>query len=234
VPLSLVSRLEEIPRSSIERAGGYEVVQYRDRILPLVPLQSVLEPGTPVSALQADPAQVIVFNDGERSLGIVVDQVLDIAEEVVSVRRRTGRAGLLGSGVVGKLVADFLDLHYVIRTAAEDWFRQSGQPERSGRILIADASSFSRGLIRGGLDMAGFTVLEASNRDEALGALERHSVDIVVAALDLPPNGCASLVEAMRRRPEWGRIPVLEREREAMLESIANLAAAVEKELQPA
>ena len=239
VPLSLVSRLEEIPRSSIERAGGYEVVQYRDRILPLVPLQSVLEPGTPISALQTDPAQVVVFNDGERSLGIVVDQILDIAEDVVSVRRRTGRAGLLGSGVVGKQVADFLDLHYVIRTAAEDWFGQTGQPERSGRILIADASSFSRGLIRGGLDMAGFTVLEAANRDEALGALERHSVDIVVAALDLPPNGCASLVEAMRRRPEWGRIPVLEREREAMLESIANLAAAVEKlqaekEVQPA
>jgi two-component system chemotaxis sensor kinase CheA len=245
VPLSLVSRLEEIARPSIERAGGFEVVQYRDRILPLVPLQSVLEPGTPISALQADPAQVIVFNDGERSLGIVVDQILDIAEEVVSVRRPTGRAGLLGSGVVGKQVADFLDLHYVIRTTAEDWFRQSGQPERCARVLIADASGFSRGLIRGGLDMAGFTVLEAANRDEAIATLERHTVDIVVAAADLPPNGCASLVEAMRRRPEWGRIPVLEQhggtkfEREAMLDSIARLAAAVEhptaeKELQPA
>jgi two-component system chemotaxis sensor kinase CheA len=34
VPLSLVARLEEFPRSSIEHAGGCQVVQYRNRILP--------------------------------------------------------------------------------------------------------------------------------------------------------------------------------------------------------
>ena len=43
VPLSLVARLEEFPRSSIEFAGGCQVVQYRNRILPLVPLREVLE-----------------------------------------------------------------------------------------------------------------------------------------------------------------------------------------------
>ena len=47
VPLSLVARLEEIPRSTIEHAGGGLVVQYRDRILSLVSLQGVLEPGAP-------------------------------------------------------------------------------------------------------------------------------------------------------------------------------------------
>ncbi len=45
VPLSLVARLEEFPRSSIEHAGGRQVVQYRNRILPLVRLREVLEPG---------------------------------------------------------------------------------------------------------------------------------------------------------------------------------------------
>jgi CheY-like chemotaxis protein len=130
---------------------------------------------------------------------------------------------------VGKQVTDFLDLHYVIRTAAADWFRQSAQPQ-CRRVLIADGSAFSRGLIRGGLDMAGFTVLEAANRDEAIGTLERQPVDLVVAALDLPPDGSSSLVEAMRRRPEWERIPVLEQdsrinfERDTMLESIMQLA----------
>ena len=44
VPLSLVARLEEFPQSSIEHAGGGQVVQYRDRILPLVSLRTVLEP----------------------------------------------------------------------------------------------------------------------------------------------------------------------------------------------
>ena len=88
VPLSLVARLEEFPRSSIERAGGSQVVQYRDRILPLVSLEGVLEPGSAAGATAADPAQVIVFNDGDRSVGLVVDQILDVAEEAVTVRRR--------------------------------------------------------------------------------------------------------------------------------------------------
>ena len=44
VPLSLVARLEEFPQSSIEHAGGGQVVQYRERILPLVSLRTVLEP----------------------------------------------------------------------------------------------------------------------------------------------------------------------------------------------
>ncbi len=47
VPLSLVARLEEFPRSSIEFAGGCQVVQYRNRILPLVRIREVLEPASP-------------------------------------------------------------------------------------------------------------------------------------------------------------------------------------------
>ena len=58
VPLSLVARLEEFPRSVIEHAGGCQVVQYRNRILPLVPLRAVLE-REPDQNLGADPVQVI-------------------------------------------------------------------------------------------------------------------------------------------------------------------------------
>jgi hypothetical protein len=84
---------------------------------------------------------------------------------------------------------------------------------------------------------------------EALQGLEREPFDIVVAALGLPANGCAGLHGAMRRRPEWDKIPLLaladradqiptaagpaifedcqpKFDREAMLESLLRLAAA--------
>src|ERR1017187_3921630 len=249
VPLSLVARLEEFPQSSIEHAGGCQVVQYRNRILPLVPLRAVLESGAPDHDQTTDPVQVIVFNDGDRSVGVVVDQILDVAEETVTVRQKTGRKGLLGSAVVGKHVADFLDLNQVIRAAAEDWFQSTGGSANGKRILVAEASAFSRGLIRSGFDMAGYRVLEAANLDEAIRGLEQHPVDVVVTALDLPPSGSSALLAAMRRRTEWQGIPILaladsaeqvraragqtadfqdcqvKFDREAMLESVARLAS---------
>jgi purine-binding chemotaxis protein CheW len=99
--------------------------------------------------------------------------------------------------------------------------------------------------------MAGYRVLEAANLDEAIRGLEQQSVDVVVAALDLPPDGSSALLAAMRRRPEWEAIPVLaladsaeqiqapavqqahfqdcqvKFDREAMLESLARLASAL-------
>lgn len=209
VPLSLVARLEEFPRSSIEQAGGCQVVQYRNRILPLVSLRAVLEPDAAGHDQTADPAQVIVFSDGDRSVGMVVDQILDVAEEAVTVRQKSRRPGLLGSAVVGKQVADFVDLNHVIRATNEDWRQNTRSSADSKQLLVAEASAFSRGLIRSSLNMAGYHVLEAATLDEALRGLEQHPVDAVVTALDLPPQGGTALLEAMRRRPEWESIPVL-------------------------
>ena len=251
VPLSLVARLEEFPQSAIERAGGGQVVQYRNRILPLICLREVLEPGIPALEQEPDPVQVVVFNDGDRSVGVVVDQILDVAEEVVTVRQRSNRAGLLGSAVVGKRITDFLDLNCVINSAGDNWSQGTGGPSSGRRVLLAEPSSFSRGLIRSGLDMAGYRVLEAGNLDDAIRQLEQQPVDLVIAALDLPTDGSSALLAAMRLRPEWSGIPLLalaessaqtqseairsagfhdcqtKFDREAMLESLARLSAAL-------
>jgi two-component system chemotaxis sensor kinase CheA len=251
LPLALVSRLEEFPLSLIERSGGIRVVQYRDRILPLVTLGEVLDEGAPAPEVLADPAQVIVFTDGDCSVGLMVDQIIDIAEEAVTIRRRTERRGLLGSAVVGKQVTDFLDLTYVIQAAVGSSFDGARGASGGRSVLVAESSAFSRGLIRGGLDMAGYRVVEAASVEEALKRLEQQPVDLVVAALTLPSDGCAALRTAMRKKPEWESIPMLaladsademqsvvsanlfedcqaKHDRKAMLESLARLAEALE------
>jgi two-component system chemotaxis sensor kinase CheA len=209
VPLSLVARLEEIPQESVEHAGGCQVVQYRGRILPLVPLQTVLESAASVPDQLSDPLQVVVFNDGDRSIGMVVDEIVDVVEEAVTVRQRSGRKGLIGSAVVGKKVTDFLDLNAVIQASEGSWVRNASGQKYDGSILVVDASSFARGIIRSGLDMAGYGILEAANLAEAIAVLEKHPVDLVAASLSLPSPGSSALLDAVRGRPEWETIPVL-------------------------
>ena len=104
--------------------------------------------------------------------------------------------------MVGKRVTDFLDLNEVIQRPPEIGFRARGGSASGKRILVAEASAFSRGLIRSGLDMAGYQVVEAANLDEAIRGLEQQPVDVVVAALDLPPDGSSALLR--RHAPAAG------------------------------
>ncbi len=107
-------------RACERRPGG----AIPERILPLVSLREVLEPGMGGSNEAADPVQVVVFNDGDRSVGMVVDEIVDVVEEAAKVRKKSDRKGLLGSAVVGKRVTDFLDLNAVIRATEGNWDSQ--------------------------------------------------------------------------------------------------------------
>jgi two-component system chemotaxis sensor kinase CheA len=174
IPLSLVARLEEFPRSSIERAGDAMVVQYRQRILPLVVLRSLLENGEAQSVSTADPVQVIVFDDGDQRLGIVVDHILDIAEQAIKVRQRSTHKGFLGSAVVGARVADFLDVDHVLQSSAARWFQGSSATAKEKTVLLADRSTFARGLMRGALETSGSAVREEGNMVEKERGIERE------------------------------------------------------------
>jgi two-component system chemotaxis sensor kinase CheA len=209
IPLSLVARLEEFPLSAIEHASGGQVIQYRGSILSLVSLRDVLDPGAPELGESLDPVPVVVFNEGNHSVGMIVDEIVDVAEEAVKIRKKTGHKGILGSAVVGKLVTDFLDLNEVIRIAKSSWTQDEDGQTSNKSVLVADASAFSRGMIRSGLDMVGYVVYEASNLEEAIHRLERKPVDVVVVALDLPPENSNALLAVLRNRPEWENIPVL-------------------------
>jgi two-component system, chemotaxis family, sensor kinase CheA len=185
VPLSLVARLEEFPRNRIEHAGGRLVIQYRGQILHLVQLSALLDhTAVDASALQ-DPVQVVVFSDRDRVLGLIVDQVVDIIDETITVRQKTEREGLAGSAVVGKKVTDFLDLVSVIRAAEEDWFGDDvEQQAESASVLVVDAAAFSRALTKNSLELAGHRVEEAVGGKDADARMEKESFDVVVIAAD--------------------------------------------------
>ena len=210
VPLSLVARLEEFSQSRIERAGGRLVAQYRDHILPLISLGSVLDPGDDDIAARQDPAQVLVFADGTRRVGVLVDEILDIIEDTVSVRRENARDGLLGSALLAGKVTDMVDLRYLLERGDEDWFvPRSAQTRRCATVLLADSSPFARGLMRSYLEMVGHRVIEASSPEQAWEALDRLSVDVVAVSLDLPGGGAQALLEKMRGQPKYAHIPAL-------------------------
>jgi two-component system, chemotaxis family, sensor kinase CheA len=141
IPLSLVARLEEFPRSVVERVGSQGVVQYRDEIMPLIDVSHVLNrrrrragksrPGSrprPASANADtnDPIQVVVFSGKRQRVGLIVDRILDIAEETIVARSRATRPGVLFTAVIQGRVTEFLDVEAILRSADAEVF---GQPQ---------------------------------------------------------------------------------------------------------
>jgi two-component system chemotaxis sensor kinase CheA len=117
IPLSLVARLEEFSASSVEIAGTQEVMQYRGQIMPLIRLSRIIgehEQGS-VSQSREGRLQVVVYSEGCRSVGLVVDRIVDIVEDQLSVLNPARRRGVLGSSVLQKKVTDLLDLPALVR-----------------------------------------------------------------------------------------------------------------------
>ena len=209
VPLGLVARLEEFPKSRVERAGGGLVVQYRGQLLPLLPVSAVLE-GRPVDReALADPVPAVVVSDGARAVGLLVDQIVDILEDTLTVRQTSARAGLCGSAVVGRQVTDFLDLAAVLQSLEEGALADEVAAHTHATVMIADRSAFARALLKNSLELAGHRVVEAATPDEAVAATDRLAIDVVLAATDLPDGGARQLLQAVRGRAALAHVPVL-------------------------
>src|ERR1019366_7490043 len=103
-----------------EFAGGRPVIQYRGEILPLISLGQVLKPGQIDSAFRLDPVQVVVFRVGDRSVGLAVDAIIDIATDAVQETGSEGTATVLRSTRIEKKVTDLLDLKALLATCGSE------------------------------------------------------------------------------------------------------------------
>ena len=212
VPLGLVARLEIFPRAQIERASGQEVVQYRNEILPLVRLASLL--GIPAPP-DRDPVPVIVFSERDKRIGVMVDTIIDIVEDTVAIKTDSARRGVLGSAVIGQKVTDLLDLQAVIAEADPQWFEKATAPSKpeargpSRRVLLVEDSRFFRGLLRGQLEMAGYRVIEAADGLEALEKLAEQHVDVVLTDLDMPRLDGFELARRIQQEERLAGLPVV-------------------------
>ncbi|MBX3461820.1 MAG: chemotaxis protein CheW [Planctomycetes bacterium] len=115
VRLATVARLEEFPTSAIECTAGHEVVQYRGEIMPLVRLADVLSvPAASGEGSDEGLQVVVVRGSGGRSVGLVVDRILDIVEEDIEVTRHSVHPCIRGAATLQGRVTDLLDVDGIL------------------------------------------------------------------------------------------------------------------------
>lgn len=105
IPLRMVERLEEIPRSAVERSGQLDVLQYRGHILPLYKLADVVG-ATPRQS--TEDLQIVVHSCGDARFGFVVDCIVDVVDSPIT--QKSASKSPLGRAIVGGRVTDIIDL----------------------------------------------------------------------------------------------------------------------------
>ena len=89
VPLSMISRLEELDAANLEHVSNTDVIQYRNRLMPLIRLDKAMGARSTNSA-DNELLHVIVCEKNGVMIGLVVDEILDIVNEYITSTEGTG------------------------------------------------------------------------------------------------------------------------------------------------
>jgi len=205
VPLSLVARLEEFSAGDIERTGDRMVVQYRNNLLPLLPVNSTVE----IQTEREEPHPVVVFSEGERSMGLMVNEILDIREEPLVIRMPSQRPGVLGTAIINSKATDVIDTQYYVEQADPSWFIKNNQTIAK-RVLVIDDSIFFRELITTTLKTEGYEVLVCNSAVEAVEFIEAgNNFDLIISDIEMPMMDGFEFAQWFTERPESQSTPLI-------------------------
>jgi two-component system chemotaxis sensor kinase CheA len=206
VPLSLVTRLEEVDCRKIELSNGRHMVQYRGQLMPLV---QIADEG----AIKREGAQpLLVFSDSGRSVGLAVDEIVDIVEDRLDIEVGSDRPGILGSAVIRGRATEIIDVGHFLPIAFEDWFRRkdAGLQDRERSLLLVDDSAFFRNMLSPLLKAAGYQVTAAASAAEALALLKNgRRFDVLVTDVDMPGMDGFALAQAVRGETRFDDLPII-------------------------
>lgn len=206
VPLSLVTRLEELDVTKVERVNGHPVIQYRGALIPLIYVNDA------VRRAESGTQPMLVFSDEGRVMGLVVDEIVDIVEAHLDMQLSADTPEVLGAAVIEGQATEILDVGHYINLAFGERFEQMARGQRGAvpKLLLVDDSPFYRNLLEPVLKGNGYEVTACGSAREALERLCNGSrFDAIVSDVEMPGMDGYALAEAVRRDPQIQGLPII-------------------------
>jgi two-component system chemotaxis sensor kinase CheA len=222
LPMSLVNRLEEFKNSRFEYAGNKKLIQYREKLLPIVvaseyfrELSPALQDYTTQTQQQPPDAicPVIVLQLFDRLVGLQVRRIVDI----VGIENNIDDSLKIHHAIHGTLIHKnriytVMDAYRVIRDALHIQENRTATHEAMGQnLLIVEDSDFFRKHMERLLTEAGYRVRTAQNGQEALDILVAApgEFNLVISDIEMPVLDGFGLAQKIRATPTLKRLPLI-------------------------
>jgi len=150
-------------------------------------------------------------------MGLMVEEIIDIIEDYISVQISSDRPGFLGSSIIRNKATDIIDVGYFLKNAYRDWFKDHGDEDfdvddmkASKRVLVVDDSPFFRNMLSPLLSVAGYEVMTAENPIRALEYQEQgHEFDIIISDIEMPEMTGFEFAERIKSQGRWKDTPLV-------------------------
>ncbi len=207
IPLCLITRVEEIHTSQLQKINNRDYFNFREKIIPIIRI----EQGVTELKSSYDDCRYIIIPKGQNPIGIMVAHIQDTLDVLCKIDSTTiYHKGIFGSQLINGKITLFLDSIAVIEAVEPGWFLDKDTGRGKGKnILCIDDSVFYQKLITSYLRSGAMEVTLASNGQEALDVLSKQSFDGVVCDLEMPIMDGFEFVEHFRANPKFTKIPLL-------------------------
>jgi two-component system chemotaxis sensor kinase CheA len=224
LPLNSVERILQIGQEKVSSVAGEQVLNEKDRAIPLVWLKNILSlPEPEQKPAASELSSAIILRSADRHLAIIVDDLLGEQEIVMKALSKPlikvgGIAGttILASGKVVLVlnVADLIKLASRGHShgARPDLHAQFATPKQSRakkRILVVDDSITTRTLEKNILEAEGFIVQVATDGREALSVIAASGLpDLVISDINMPHMDGFEFTSRIKSDPQTSAVPV--------------------------
>jgi len=218
IPTEGIDRLYRVPAEAVKTVEGKSVVFLGNQQIPLLSLAHLLALGETAVKVSRNVLPLLVLKNGDRRVGVAVDEFLSIREALV---KEIGVPAAMGTMVAGGMlmedgaVALVLNPFEIVET-----FRKSGSirvlttvekpaERRVPVILVVDDSLTTRTLEKSILEAHGYIVRLAVDGIEALSKLRAEHVDLVISDIQMPRLDGFGLLQAIKGDQALKKIPII-------------------------
>jgi two-component system chemotaxis sensor kinase CheA len=208
VPLSLVTRLEEVDASLFEHGSGRTLLHYRNRLIPVVPVAE--------TRLRQDGLQpLVIISEGEMTVALAVDAIVDIVDEVLDIEMVAVQdRGIVGSTMIRGRATDIIDLAHYLPIHERGWSQHGpganiGDPSAGAQVLLVEPSRFLRDMLTPVLKASGHRTVFAADFETASQQIAAERVATILIDLDGDIDGAFAFVARLRESPGGDRFRLI-------------------------